>query len=154
MLKQKGKYNEANTRENLRRRLTPLQYEVTQNKATEPPFENAYWNNSRKGIYIDVVTGKPLFSSMDQFDSGSGWPSFTKPIGQVIEKIDRSYNMNRIEIRNYEDTSHLGHVFDDGPKHLGGKRYCINSLALEFIPFEEMEKAGYGEYMSLFGEEE
>jgi peptide methionine sulfoxide reductase msrA/msrB len=129
-------------------KLTPLQYEVTQNNATEPPFMNEYWNNHKKGIYVDVVTGEPLFTSRDKFDSSCGWPSFTKPIEEdaVIEKFDGTHGMARTEIRNSSDSSHLGHVFDDGPGPTK-LRYCINSASLRFIPEEDMEKEGYGGYL-------
>lgn len=133
-----------------RKKLTELQLEVTKNKATEPPFRNEYWANTKDGLYVDVLTGKPLFSSRDKFMSGCGWPSFSKPLVDLVEKTDRSYNMIRTEVRNPEDSSHLGHVFEDGPEQLGGLRYCINSAALDFIPVEDLEKAGYGEYLSLF----
>jgi len=138
-------------REALRRRLTPLQYEVTQNNGTEPPFRNPYWNNTKPGIYVDVVTGEPLFSTLDQFEAGCGWPSFTRPLhDELIEKrLDTSHNMVRIEVRSKSSNSHLGHVFDDGPPPTG-LRYCINSAALRFIPLEKMEEEGYGAYLSLF----
>ncbi|OJF18362.1 MAG: methionine sulfoxide reductase, partial [Bacillaceae bacterium G1] len=132
-------------RKQLRRRLSPLQYEVTQNNATEPPFHNPYWNNTRPGIYVDVVSGEPLFCTLHQFDAGCGWPSFTRPLHPELieERIDTSHNMIRIEVRSKASDSHLGHVFDDGPAPTG-LRYCINSAALRFIPLEEMEKEGYG----------
>ena len=135
----------------LRQKLTPEQYRVTQQCGTEPPFQNAYWDNKREGIYVDVVTGEPLFSSRDKFDSGSGWPSFHRPMeeGRVVEKADSSHGMVRTEVRSAQGGSHLGHVFDDGPGP-GGLRYCINSAALRFIPKEDLDKEGYGAYKNLF----
>ena len=132
--------------------LTPMQYHVTQQNGTEPPFDNQYNANHREGIYVDIVSGEPLFTSLDKFDSGCGWPSFSKPINQqqIIEKEDNSHGMNRIEVRSSKADSHLGHVFTDGPAALGGLRYCINSAALKFIPKEELETQGYGEYLRLF----
>ena len=132
--------------------LTHLQYEVTQQDATEPPFRNAYWNNHDDGIYVDVVSGQPLFSSTDKFDSGTGWPSFTRPIDAeaVTTRTDRTLWMTRTEARSTGADSHLGHVFDDGPRAEGGLRYCMNSAALRFIPIAELEAQGYGEYRSLF----
>lgn len=133
-------------------RLTPMQYHVTQENGTEPPFQNEYWNNEREGIYVDIISGKVLFSSRDKFDAGCGWPSFTKPVDpyEIVEKTDTSHGMIRTEIRSREANSHLGHVFDDGPRDKGGLRYCMNSASMRFIPKEEMDKEGYGSYMYLF----
>ncbi|WP_373874560.1 peptide-methionine (R)-S-oxide reductase MsrB [Capnocytophaga catalasegens] len=137
--------------ETLKKQLTAEQYAVTQENATERPFKNEYWNEFRQGIYVDITTGEPLFVSSDKFDSGCGWPSFSKPIDKnlIKEKTDTSHGMQRIEVRSKTGNSHLGHVFDDGPKELGGLRYCINSASLRFIPKEEMEKEGYADYISL-----
>ncbi|WP_456272950.1 peptide-methionine (S)-S-oxide reductase MsrA [Bacillus sp. AK031] len=135
----------------LKEKLTPIQYFVTQENGTEPPFENEYWNNDQAGIYVDIVSGEPLFTSKDQYDSGCGWPSFTKPVmsASVKEKYDLSHRSTRIEVRSREANSHLGHVFDDGPGK-NGLRYCINSAALRFIPVEDLEKEGYEDFKILF----
>lgn len=137
----------------LKKRLTPLQYEVTQEDGTEPPFRNEYWDNHKEGIYVDVVSGEALFSSTDKYDSGTGWPSFTKPLRKeaVVTKTDRSWGLfPRTEVRSAKADSHLGHVFDDGPKDKGGLRYCMNSAALRFVPKETMAAEGYTEYLALF----
>ncbi|MFP4479171.1 MAG: peptide-methionine (R)-S-oxide reductase MsrB [Candidatus Izemoplasmatales bacterium] len=138
------------------KKLSPLQFKVTQNKGTEPAFNNEYYDEKRQGIYVDIVSKKPLFSSTDKYDSGCGWPSFTKPIDQKVveEKNDFSHGMIRTEIESAESNSHLGHVFTDGPKDKGGLRYCINSAALEFIPKEKMADLGYSQYLYLFEEDE
>jgi len=136
----------------LKKTLTSEQFEVTQKLGTEPAFHNAYWDNHKPGIYVDVVSGEPLFSSLDKFDSGTGWPSFTQPVngGDVVEKHDSAFGMRRTEVRSKMADSHLGHVFDDGPADKGGLRYCINSASLKFIPVEEMDQAGYGQYLEPF----
>ena len=133
-------------------KLSPLQRYVMFENGTEPPFKNEYWNNHRDGIYVDPLTGKPLFSSVDKFDSGCGWPSFAKPLdlSQINEKNDYSHGMIRTEIRTVDSNAHLGHVFDDGPSALGGLRYCINSASLRFIAKEDLEKEGYSQYLTLF----
>jgi methionine-R-sulfoxide reductase len=135
----------------LKKKLSPEQFEVTQNEGTEPPFKNAYWNNHEDGIYVDVVSGEPLFSSKDKYDSGTGWPSFTKPLenANVFEKKDTHLFAERTEVRSKLANSHLGHVFDDGPKPTG-LRYCMNSASLRFIPKAKLVEAGYGEYAKLF----
>ena len=139
----------------LKKKLTPIQFQVTQQAGTEPPFRNEYNGNHKTGLYVDVVSGEPLFSSTDKFESGTGWPSFTKPVAKesVREKIDKSFFGTRTEIRSAKADSHLGHVFDDGPSDKGGMRYCMNSAALRFIPVEKLAEEGYGEYVKLFGEQ-
>ena len=143
------------TKEELKKRLTPIQYHVTCEEGTEPAFRNAYWDNHRAGIYVDVITGKALFSSTDKFDSGTGWPSFTKPLAKenVVEHTDRSYGMERTEVKAKDSDAHLGHVFDDGPADKGGLRYCMNSASLRFIPVDKLKEEGYGEFLPLFEKE-
>jgi peptide-methionine (R)-S-oxide reductase len=132
--------------------LSPEQYDVTQRNGTETPFKNAYWDNQQPGLYVDVVSGEPLFTSLEKFDSGCGWPSFTKPIEpeNLLEKRDTSHGMSRTEVRSRTGDSHLGHVFPDGPREAGGLRYCINSASLRFIPVDQLESEGYGSYRQLF----
>jgi peptide-methionine (R)-S-oxide reductase len=142
--------------EELKSRLTPLQFDVTQREGTERAFDNEYWNNKEPGIYVDVVSGEPLFSSLDKYDSGTGWPSFTKPISMdsITTKTDRGFFTTRTEVRSRLADSHLGHVFDDGPQATGGKRYCMNSASLRFIPADKLKESGYGEFAPLFEKSE
>lgn len=134
--------------------LTPQQHYVTQQCGTEPPFDNAYWDNHEAGLYVDIVSGEPLFASVDKFDSGTGWPSFTRPVQaeNVSENFDDSLGMRRVEVRSVHGDSHLGHVFPDGPEEAGGMRYCINSASLRFVPVDELDIEGYAEFKALFSE--
>lgn len=134
----------------LKKRLTPMQYAVTQKAATEPAFSGKYDDFFEKGIYVDVVSGEPLFSSLDKYDSGCGWPAFTMPLAKLTQRRDQSFGMERTEVRSRQADSHLGHVFTDGPLDQGGLRYCINSAALRFIPYDQLTEAGYGEYRKIF----
>ncbi len=145
---QKNDPNDAD----LRKRLTPEQYRVTKENGTEPPFRNEYWDNHKAGIYVDRISGEPLFSSQDKFESGTGWPSFTKPLVKenIVEKTDTSFGMTRGEIRSKGGDAHLGHLFDDGPRDKGGMRYCMNSASLRFIPVEKLQEEGYGQFLPLF----
>jgi peptide-methionine (R)-S-oxide reductase len=137
-------------------RLTPEQYQVTQKSGTEPAFNNEFWNSKEPGIYVDVVSGEPLFASINKYDSGTGWPSFTVPLepGNVVEHKDRTLWMTRTEVRSAHGDSHLGHVFPDGPREAGGLRYCLNSAALRFVPLDDLEREGYGDYRKLFETED
>lgn len=130
--------------------LSKLSYRVTQESATERPYENEFWASEKQGIYVDIISKEPLFSSIDKFDSGCGWPSFSASLIPVVKKLDLSHGMKRVEVRSIDADSHLGHLFDDGPEELGGMRYCINSASLEFIPYDELEQRGYGKYKKLF----
>ncbi len=152
---QKKEFKKVDAAE-LKKRLSPLQYEVTQKDGTERPFQNEYWDNKRPGIYVDITTGEPLFSSEDKFDSGTGWPSFSKPIEKksVRTKTDGKLMMKRTEVRSATGDAHLGHVFEDGPKEQGGLRYCVNSASMRFVAYEDLVKEGYAEYLSLFSSNE
>lgn len=140
------------TKDDLRQKLTPMQYKVACEGGTEPAFRNAYWNNHEPGLYVDVISGEPLFASVHKFDSGTGWPSFTTTLKKdaVKEVKDTSYGMTRVEVRSSKSDAHLGHVFEDGPPEAGGMRYCINSASLRFIPVAKLKESGYGEYLPLF----
>ncbi len=140
----------SDDKKSLKKTLTPMQYYVTQEQGTEPPFENEYYQQNQEGIYVDVVSKEVVFTTNEQYDAGCGWPSFTKPVQPLKEVFDTSFGMRRTEVRTADDQAHLGHVFDDGPKDKGGLRYCINSAALKFIPVEDLEKEGYQAYLSLF----
>jgi len=146
LAKDSTKHFQSKSKDDLKKELTNIQYEVTQNNATEPPFQNAYFNHFKEGIYIDITTGEPLFQSSDKFESGCGWPSFSKPIDkqQILENIDKTHGAIRVEVRSKNGDAHLGHVFNDGPDEMGGMRYCINSASLKFIPKESMKELGYG----------
>ncbi|AVQ99179.1 methionine sulfoxide reductase [Oceanobacillus iheyensis] len=148
----KNTWKKAIDKEELKQKLTPIQYHVTQENGTERPFQNDYWINEEEGIYVDVITGEPLFSSKDKYDAGCGWPSFTKPIdkNQVEEKTDTTHGMRRTEIRSKDSDSHLGHVFEDGPMEAGGLRYCMNSAAMRFVPVSKMDEEGYKKFLYLF----
>ncbi len=147
-----NKWRVAKDPKQLKEKLTQLQYEVTQNNATERPFRNEFYDNQKEGIYVDIVSGEPLFSSKDQYDAGCGWPSFTRPISHyhIVDKLDKSHGMLRTKVRSKYGDSHLGHVFNDGPREKGGLRYCINSASLRFIPKDQLELEGYGEYLTMF----
>ncbi len=142
--------------EELRKKLTSMQYKVTQRDGTEPAFRNELWDNKEPGLYVDIVSGEPLFSSFEKFDSHCGWASFYKPLEaeNFVEKEDRKFGMKRVEVRSKHADSHLGHVFDDGPRELGGLRYCMNSASMRFIPVEKLEEEGYDEYLSLFNKDD
>jgi methionine-R-sulfoxide reductase len=142
--------------EELRKKLTSMQYKVTQRDGTEPAFRNELWDNKEPGLYVDIVSGEPLFSSFEKFDSHCGWASFYKPLEaeNFVEKEDRKFGMKRVEVRSKHADSHLGHVFDDGPRELGGVRYCMNSASMRFIPVEKLEEEGYDEYLSLFNKDD
>ncbi len=150
--KENGKEPAKVNKEDLRTKLTPTQYKVACEGGTEPAFHNAYWDNHEPGIYVDVISGEPLFASVDKFDSGTGWPSFTKSLKKeaIVEKKDDSYGMVRTEVRSSKSDAHLGHVFNDGPPDKGGMRYCINSASLKFIPVAKLKESGYGAYLALF----
>jgi len=140
------------SKEDLKTKLTPMQYKVACEGGTEPPFRNAYWDNKEPGLYVDVISGEPLFTSVHKFDSGTGWPSFTQTLKKeaIVEKKDASHGMVRVEVRSAKSDAHLGHVFDDGPRDAGGLRYCINSASLKFIPVAKLKESGYGEFVALF----